>query len=254
MGMFSGLGRMFGVGTPKGIVNPAEKAMPYLDQIPGVGRQYHDPFIQQGQQAQSQASPIYEQMAQDPTAFLNALMEGYTPSKGYQTREKVLSQAMRNSAAQGGYAGSPYAQREQGELINDLMGSDQQQFLGNLMGIQGQGLGGLEGMIGRGYQSSGNLADYIGNALGNQGALAYQGQSQMNQGKYDTMANRSRLWGDIIKAMGSAAGGGGGGGGLFSGGGGGGQSQGGGVVGGGSYQWVNPNNSRNWNNPNMGGY
>jgi hypothetical protein len=252
MGLFSGLGRMFGVGTPKGIKNPAESAMPYLNQIPGVGRQYHDPFIQAGQQAQGQTRPIYEQMAQDPTAFLNALMEGYTPSRGYQTREKVLSQALRNSAAQGGYAGTPYAQREQGELINDLLGGDQQQYLGNLMGIQGQGLGGLEGMIGRGYQSSGNLADYIGNALGNQGGLAYQGQAQLNQGKYDQMRNRSQLWGDIIKAMGSAAGGGGG-----FGGGGGGQSmmsQPSGVSGGGSYQWVNPNYGRNWNNPNMGGY
>jgi hypothetical protein len=248
MGLFSGIGRALGIGTPKGIVNPSEKAMPYLNQIPGVGRQYHEPFIQQGQEAQGKTRPLYEQMAQDPNAFLNALMEGYTPSRGYQTREKVLGQALRNSAAQGGYAGTPFAQREQGELINDLLGSDQQQYLSNLMGIQGQGLGGLEGMVGRGYASSGNLADYIGNALGQQGALAFQGQAQQNQGKYDTMANRSRFWGDIARAVGGSMGGGGG---LtnYA------QSlspQSGGVTGGGAYQWVNPNYSRM--SPNMGGY
>lgn len=236
--VFKAIGRMLGLSTPKGIVNPSERAQPYLNQIPGVGKQYHEPFIQRGQQAQGITNPIYERMAQDPSAFLNALMEGYTPSRGYQTREKVLSQALRNSAAQGGYAGTPYAQREQGEAVNDILGSDQQQYLGNLMGLQGQGLQGLQGDVGRGYLSSGGLADYLGNALNQQGTLAYQGQAQQNQLAFDKMANRSRFWGDIAKAIGGAAGGG-----AF----GGGQTMNqygtpyGGVQGGGAFRWQNPN-------------
>jgi hypothetical protein len=31
--------------------NPANAAQPYLQQIPGVGHQNYDPYIQQGQQA-----------------------------------------------------------------------------------------------------------------------------------------------------------------------------------------------------------
>ena len=240
--VFKAIGRMLGLSSPKGIVNPAQQAMPYLNQVPGIGKQYHEPFIQSGQEAQKVTRPIYERMAQDPAAFLNALMEGYTPSRGYQTREKVLSQALRNSAAQGGYAGTPYAMNQQGELINDLMSGDQQQFLNNLMGIQGQGMGGLEGMVGRGHQSSSNLADYLGNALTQQGSLAFQGQAQQNQNKYDQMANRSRFWGDIAKAIGMGMGAG-----AVAG-----QSPvynqytmpAGGIRGGGSFMWQNPNTWR----------
>lgn len=242
MGLLSSLGRPFGLSSPKGIKNPAEAAMPYLNQIPGVGQKYHDPFIQSGQQAQGITQPIYQNLAQNPQAFLDALMRGYSPSEGYKYKENVLGRAMQNTAAQGGYAGTPYSQMEQGSLIRGLLGEDQQQYLQNVLGLQGQGLSGLEGMIGRGYQSSGGLADYIGNVLGSQAGLAFQGQAGLNQQKYDQNANKSRFWGDIAKSIGAAMGGGGGGG--MSGGG----TQynqysmpAGGIGGGNSFRWQNPN-------------
>lgn len=177
MGFFNKIGRFFG-GHSGG--NPAESAMPYLNQIPGIGREYYDPFIQQGRQAQQQLNPMYERMSQDPTEFINALMRGYSPSEGYRFKEGQMMKAAQNAAASGGFAGTDYDQMQRADMIRGLMGEDQQQFLANILGIQGAGMQGLEGQVGRGYESAGNLAGYLGNALGAQGGAAFQGQAQRN--------------------------------------------------------------------------
>ncbi len=239
--------------------DPAAAAMPYLNQIPGIGKEAYNPFIQQGQQSSQITNPIYSQMAQDPSGFLNQMMNNYSPSEGYRFKEQALSRALGNTAAAGGMSGTQGHQMEQGDMIRGLLGQDQQQYLANLLGIQGQGLQGHEGNIGRGYGASGDLAGYLGTALGNQGGLAFQGVQQENQYNMDKMRNRSKFWGDIAQAVGSAVGGGGGGaraGSIFGqgggqqsaanmfGGGGGGFSPYGGVTGGGAFQrnpgsWMN---------------
>lgn len=165
--------------------NPEQEANRYLEQIPGIGRESFNPFIQQGQQAQEALSPIYGQMAQNPMDYLNQILGGYQPSAGYQYKQKQLMDTARNAAAAGGYAGTPYDQREQTELVNSLLGQDMQQFLQNVLGIQGAGIGGYEGAVGRGYESSGMLADLLSGKLGSQAGLAYQGAQQNN-------ANRSQ--------------------------------------------------------------
>ncbi len=212
MGLFKTLGKLTGLGGgPKS--NPADSAMPYLNQIRGVGEQYHNPFIQQGQQSAGINNPIYSQMAQDPGAYLNKLMEGYSPSKGYQFKQDQLQRGLQNSAAQGGFAGTENAQMEQGDLINNLLGGDMQQYLANLLGIQGAGLQGHEGNVSRGFQSSGNLADYIGNALGSQSSLAYQGNQQQNQYSADRQGRKAQFFGDLLKSISGGMGSGGFGGG-----------------------------------------
>jgi hypothetical protein len=253
MGLFKNIGKIFGLSGAKH-QDPAAAAMPYLNQIPGLGREAYNPFIQQGQQSQQITNPIYSQMAQDPSGFLNQMMNNYSPSEGYRFKEQALSRALGNTAAAGGLSGTQGHQMEQGDMIRGLLGQDQQQYLANLLGIQGQGLQGHEGNIGRGYESAGNLAGYLGNALGAQGGMAFQGVQQQNQYNMDKMRNRSQFWGDIARAVGGAAGGGafggGGGGGqqragsMFGGGGGGGYSPYAGVTGGGAFQrnpgsWMN---------------
>jgi hypothetical protein len=179
--------------------NPAKDAMPYLNQIPGVGKQYYNPFIEQGRQASEQLSPLYNQMTNNPSDYLNQLMGKYEPSAGYQYRQGQLNKAAGNTAAQGGFAGTENDVMGRSELINKLMGGDMQEFLQNVLGIQGAGMQGLQGREERGYNASANLADYLGGNLGQQAGLAFQGTAQKNQ-------NQNALFGQLMQAMGVGAG------------------------------------------------
>jgi hypothetical protein len=183
--------------------NPAEAAMPYLNQIPEFGRQGYQPFIDQGQQAQQQLNPLYERMSQDPTAYINALMQNYSPSEGYRFKEQQMLRGAQNSAASGGFAGTQNDQMAQAEMIRGLLGGDMQQFLQNVMGAQGQGMQGLENQVGRGYESAGNLAGYLGNALGAQGGAAFQGQQQKNE---NSMGKRNSFLNFLGNLAGAASG------------------------------------------------
>lgn len=211
MGLFRNLGRFLGGATgvsglgPMG-ENPANVAMPYLNQISGVGKQYYDPYISEGRNASNISNPIYERMASDPTEFINALMRGYKPSEGYRYKEDRLGRAISNTAAAGGFRGTPFEQEQQGQMISGLLGEDMQQFLQNILGVQGAGLQGEENRIGRGFQASGNLADYIGSNLGQQAGLAYQGQAGQNAYNLANRLSKNKARGSLLgKIAGGAA-------------------------------------------------
>ena len=90
MGLFKKLGNMDTLGLFKGVgPNPAEGAMPYLNQIPAVGEKYYNPYIQQGQQSQQTLEPIYNQLAKNPADFLNQLMQNYSASNGYNYKKGI---------------------------------------------------------------------------------------------------------------------------------------------------------------------
>ena len=57
-------------------------------------------------------------------------------------RKKDLLGVARNAAAGGGYAGLPFDQEQQTTLVNALMNDDMQQWLQNVLSIQGTGLTG----------------------------------------------------------------------------------------------------------------
>lgn len=194
MGFFDSI---FGGGDME---DPSAAASSYFEQIPGRVTPYYQPFIESGKQASDVANPIYNRMAQDPSEFLNAMMRNYSPSEGYKFKEKYLGQKLKNTAAEGGYAGTPHSQLEQGDLINGLLGGDMQQFLQNLMGIQGGGLQGQENRIGRGYEASGGLANILGGNLAQQGNLAYQGAAQRNKNSMDTRSQNFNFLNGLINS------------------------------------------------------
>lgn len=194
MGFFDSI---FGGGDME---DPSAAASSYFEQIPGRVTPYYQPFIDSGKQAADVANPIYGRMAQDPSEFLNAIMRNYSPSEGYKFKEKNLTQAAQNAAAQGGYAGTPYSQLEQTDLVNGLLGGDMQQFLQNILGIQGGGLQGQENRIGRGYEASGGLANILGGNLAQQGNLAYQGAAQRNQNSLDRRGQNFNFLNGLISS------------------------------------------------------
>jgi hypothetical protein len=138
-------------------------------------------------------------MINDPTGFINKLMEGYKPSEGYQFQKEQLTKELGNTAAAGGIAGTPQDQMNQGQGVQKLLSGDMQQFLQNVLGRYDKGLEGEEGIASRGFDASKNLTDLLGGALNQQGGLAFQDQQQKNKNKND-------MWSMFGKALGGGLG------------------------------------------------
>lgn len=175
MGFLDDLGSIFTGGK-----NPANKAMPYLQQAGDL----FQPYAQQGQQAYGQLNPIYGDMATDPTAYLQKILQAYEPSKAFQTRRDEALRAAGNTAAAGGYRGTGYDAQTEGRLADQLLGEDMQEWLKNVLGIQGEGLTGLSDIYGKGYDATQNLS----NVFGTEGSLAFQGQAQKNKSINDLLS------------------------------------------------------------------
>lgn len=170
------LGSIFGSNSS----NPANAAMPYLNQIPGVAQENLAPWQQQGQQAQQQNQQQYQKMASNPGDFLAELRASYSPSAGYKFREDQARKAAEGAAAAGGRTGTSANQAAQAKLVKDLMGEDEAAYLDRILGIQGTGLQGNENIATRGYGASGDLTNVLGSNLSQQGTLAYKGKENQN--------------------------------------------------------------------------
>ncbi len=190
----SWLSKLFG-----GNESPMDNANQYLNQIPGVAHQGYDDYINQGKDASGKTKNQYEDMMNDPTGFINKLMEGYQTSEGYNFQKDQLTKELGNTAAAGGVAGTPMDQMNQGQGVQKLLSADMQQFLQNVLGRYDKGLAGEEGIADRGFDASGKLTDALGGALNQQGGLAFQDTQQKNQNKND-------MWHMFGKALGAAGG------------------------------------------------
>lgn len=209
--------------------NPSDKASEYLNQIPGQVHDIYDPYVKQGQDAYNQLNPIYGRMGQDPTAFLEQMMKGYAPSRGYQLKRDEALRAAGNTAAAGGMRGSMSDITGQERLASSLMGQDMQQWLNNVMGIQDRGTGGLQNFYNNGFNASNAMAGDLTNALGSSASNAYQGQRNRNQGWSDLLGGALGLGAMGAGSYYGAGAGGAAGGGMGAGGG----SMAGGAYGGG---------------------
>jgi len=200
--------------------NPSRAAEAQLATIPGAARPYYDPYINLGHQALGNIANLnaeqrnlysdpnidrnglpnlYERMAHNPTDFMNALMERYNPSVGYRFKQQQMLDAMRNSAASGGFAGTPFNQQQQAETVQGLLGADMQQYLQNALGISQAGILGKEGRLAgreralqsalgsqenvanRGYNASSSLADILANVQGSRASNEYAGAQRRGQ-------------------------------------------------------------------------
>jgi len=190
------LGNLFGSGNQR---SPQDAANKYLNQIPGVGHDAYDPYINQGRESGANAHSQYESMINDPQGFINNILNGYKESEGYQYQKGQLEKSLSNTAAAGGIRGTPQDQLNQGEGVQKLLSADQQQWLTNVLGRYDKGLGGEEVEAERGYNASGNLADILGGNLNQQGEIAFNDQQQKNKSRSDTINA-------LIKAFGTAGG------------------------------------------------
>lgn len=176
--------------------DPGAAANSFWGQIPQIGQNYYNQYINTGNQAQNNARWQYEAML-DPKAFLNNLMSGYKTSEGYNFKKDLLTKEMSNTANAGGIAGTPVDQLGQTSAVQGLLSEDMQQYLSNLLGIQKTGLEGEQGIANKGFESTKNLVDLLGGSANQQGTMAYMGGLQNNANK-----------GGFMNLLGQALGGG----------------------------------------------
>jgi hypothetical protein len=191
MGLFDGL---FG----KGSKNPADSAMPYLNQIPGATSGYFQPYINAGQYALPTLQGQYNQLLGSPGAKLNEIGGQFQQSPGFQFALQQALQGAGHAAAAGGMAGSPQHEQQNMGLATDLANQDYYNWLGHATGLYNQGLAGEQGLASGGLQAGSSMADMIAQTLAQQANLSFNGQQQQNQ-------NKSDMWGNIFKGAGSLA-------------------------------------------------
>lgn len=188
------LSKLFGGGS-----NPMDAANQYLNQIPGTAHQGYDPYVNAGLDASGKTKSQYEDLMNDPTGFINKLMEAYKPSEGYNFQKDELMKSYGNTAAAGGIAGTPLDQENRAQGVQGLLSQDMQQFLKNALGVFGTGLSGEEGIAGRGFDANKGLTDLLGNNLAAQSGAAFQNAKQNN-------SDRNSWFQNLAKALGVGAG------------------------------------------------
>lgn len=181
---------LFGGGEKR---NPADAAMPYYDKIPNMEHKAYDPYVNRGNQAYDKFNPQLEKMTSDPTGFLNEILGNYTKSKDFQLKNDEITRAAGNTAAAGGMRGSIDDISNQSHITDSLMGSDMQEWVKNVLGIQDKGMEGEKHLYDTGFDATKNLTGDLSNVAGTQGSLAFQGQANQNQSHSDLMSALMKL-------------------------------------------------------------
>jgi hypothetical protein len=191
-GIGAGIGNLFA-----DFNNPADAAMPYLDNISNTISPYYQPYINAGQQALPQLTDAYSGLMKDPTALANAIGQKYQPSPGYQFSVDQATKAANQAAAAGGMVGSPAEQQQLASTVTGLANQDYYNFLDRMLGLYGQGLGGLSNINNMGFGASTSLADNLASAILSQAKLAYAGAQNENE-------HEGGMWGSLFGSLGSA--------------------------------------------------
>lgn len=189
--------------------NPADSAMPYLQQALPTLEKYLGPYHEAGMRQLPGLEGQYGNLTGDPGGFLNKIGSSYQQSPGFDFAMKQALQASNNAAAAGGMAGTPQHQFQNMEAATGLANRDYNQWLGNALGLYGRGLGGQEGLYNTGAQAGMSLGGDLASILGAQANLAYAGQDARNK-------NRGGSMGGLMGGLGSLLGGGGGFGSIFT--------------------------------------
>jgi hypothetical protein len=188
--------------------NPADAASGYLDQIMPMLKQYLEPYINRGNAAYDVFAPQYSKMGANPAEFLSGLQAKYQESPWEKIKRNEAMQAAASTANAGGYRGNIGDIINQGRLSERLQGAGMQDWLAQVLGIQGAGLNGLQNTYNQGAEASRSLAGDWANVLGTKSQLAYNGANQRNQNLTNLFSMIGSLGGAGLGAWGGGMGGG----------------------------------------------
>lgn len=178
--------------------NPADAAMPYLNQIPGQTQKYQQPYFDAGKDMLPGLQDQYGKLMNDPGGRMNDIGKSFQESPGFKFAMQQAMQGGNHAAAAGGMAGSPQHEQQNMQMATDLGNQDYNNWMDKALGMYGQGLNGGQTMANQGQQAGQSMSDMIAQTLAQQGNLAFQGQRQKNQ-------NQNDLFGGAFKAAGSLA-------------------------------------------------
>lgn len=171
--------------------NPANSAMPYMQQAQNQLPGYFQPWMQAGQNQLGGLQQQYSNLMNNPGGMLNMLGSQYKQSPGYQFQFQQGMNGVNNAAAAGGMLGGSQAQMNAGQMATGLANQDYYNYLNKAMGMYGQGLQGAQGMANNGMMASMGLGEDMSSLLGSQAQLAYQGQNAQNQ-------QQGGMWGSML--------------------------------------------------------
>lgn len=186
------------MGMMGGHDNPANAAMPYLNEIPGETKPYYQPYIDAGNQAVGGVQQQFQQLINNPNELYKRFGQGFQQSPGYQWQLGQGEQAINNAMASQGMAGSPQHGQFAGQLAGNLANQDFYKYIQNVMGLYGSGLSGEQGIARQGQEASQNYANLLGNVSAGKGEYAYGGKAGQNQAQ-------SQDWSNIFGGLGSLA-------------------------------------------------
>lgn len=166
----------------------------------GVG--YYDPYYQAGTGALGAYQSALAQ-GQDPTAFLQKILQSYRESPELQAQIQYGQQAANRAAAASGMLGSGAEMQHAAERAQALRSQDVQNYLSRILGLRQQYLSGEAGLAGQGLQSAGGINEIFGR-LGQNIGQAYTGEAQADIGEAQAEAAQT---GQILSLVGTVAGG-----------------------------------------------
>lgn len=199
-----GLGNLIGTGAnyfDDKWKNPADAAMPYLENIPGQVKPYLDPYFNAGQAALPTMQNQYSDLLSDPGKKMNQIGQSYQQSPGLDFAIKQALQGAGHAAAAGGMAGSPQHQEQNIALATNYANQDYNDWMSKALGLYGKGLGGEEGLYQTGFGAGKELSDLISSLMSKQAELSYQGADAQN--KHD-QGTSSSFWGGLGELAGAA--------------------------------------------------
>jgi hypothetical protein len=185
--------------------NPANAAMPYLQQTMGKVSPYYQPFIDTGTGAMNQLYGNAQQLATPggATDILNQMGQGFSMNPGQQQAMQNATTAANQSAAAGGMAGSPSSQLALANQINNMSYSDYNDYMNQALGLYGMGNQDLGDLTHLGYQASDQMGDDWMKNLSEQAGLSYAGVANQNKMKAMQAQQASGLLGGLGSALGS---------------------------------------------------
>lgn len=179
--------------------NPSSKAMPYMNQIPDMLKQYLSPYINAGNQALPGLQDQYGKLINDPGARMNEIGASYKQSPGFQFSLDQALQGANHAASAGGMAGSPQHEFQNMNIASNMASQDYNNYLSNALGMYNTGLQGNQSIYNTGAQTGMSMGEDLASVLANKAKLAYEGQNAENQ-------QSGGIWGSLGGGIGSLAG------------------------------------------------
>lgn len=154
----------------------------YLQQIPSMLQKYYGPYQQMGESEIAPYQDTVNTLMDDPTGFVNNIMQSYKPSQMNQNNMASMLTASDHASAAGGTLGTGEQTYDVQKTANNLSMGDQTQYLQQILAPFYQGLNGGNSMIGMGLNATNDLTQGLMENTQGMGALAQQHGNNTMQG------------------------------------------------------------------------